>query len=326
MAPCPTSITCLSSHWSHWWRAAFCSSRLAFAFALALLAGCGSLPQPFAGNPGATARRLAQPPPARLAVPAPTNALLTDAASVAYQKAVVAALQTEEVPAVADIARVGDWRLTATAEVRGDKVVPIFTVEDPDGVAKGSTEAAAMDAAAWAQASPPVLEQVAVASAPAIAALLTRIEASRRMSDPNSLVNRPVRIYVPDVVGAPGDGNRQLARQLRLQMPQTGEIVQDSANGADFTVRGDVKTATGAGGSERIEIRWIISDSQGREAGQIVQLNEVPPGSLDRYWGDAALSVAQQAAGGVRDVIQNQLGTRAKPAAAAAEPGPNAGK
>jgi len=285
---------------------------------LVLLAGCGSLPQPFAGHPGAMARRLAQPPPARLAVPPPTNALLTDEASLAYQKAVVAALQNEEVPAVADVARVGDWRLTATAELRGDTVVPVFTVEDPDGQAKGSTDGAPMAAAQWAQASPATLDQVAAGGAPAIAALLTRIEATRRFSDPSSLVNRPVRVFVPDVIGAPGDGNRQLARNLRQQMPREGEVVQDTPNGADFTVQGDVKTAAGAAGTERIEIRWIVSDAQGREAGQIVQLNEVPPGSLDRYWGDAAVSVAQQAAGGVRDVIQNQLGTRAKPAPPAA--------
>jgi hypothetical protein len=289
---------------------------------LALLAGCGTLPQPFAGHPGAVAQRLALPPAARLDVPPPIGALLTDAGAATYQNALVAALQTEDLPAVADIARVGDWRLVATAEVRGDKVVPVFTVADPAGTAKGSTETAPVDAALWAEGRPTTLAQAATAASPAIAALLTRIEAERRMSDPTSLVNRPARLFVPDVTGAPGDGNRQLARNLRQEMPQIGEVVQDTAAGADYTVQGQVRTAPGAAGTERIEIQWIVSDAQGREAGRIVQLNEVAPGSLDRYWGDTALEVAREAATGVRSVIQNQVGPRA---ATGAKPAPASG-
>jgi len=286
---------------------------------LTLLAGCGSLPRPFAGHPGAAALRLAQPPPARLAVPVPSGALLTDDASVAYDRALVAALQDQEVPAVADIVRKGDWRLLASAELRGDKVVPTFIVQDPAGAAQGSTEAAPQDAAQWSDGGAATLQSAAAAAAPAIAALLTRIEATRRQSDPNSLLNRPARVLVHEVVGAPGDGNHQLARNLRLQLPQVGEDVRDTAAGADFVVQGDVTTATGSGATERIEIRWIVSDMQGHELGQVVQLNEVAAGSLDRYWGDTALAVAQEAAGGIRDVILNQLGARtaAKPGAAA---------
>lgn len=285
------------------------------------LAGCGDLPRPFAGHPGLIAERLAQPPPARLDVPLPTNALLTDAADAAYQAAMVAALQDQELPAVADVARSGDWQLVASADVRGDKVVPVFTVQDPAGAAKGSIEAAPVDAALWAGGTTTALQSAAASSAPAIAALLTRIEAARRQSDPNSLLNRPARVLVPDVTGAPGDGNRQLARNLRQQLPSFGEQVIAAPPGADFTVQGQVTTGTGSGGSERVEIQWIISDSQGREAGRIVQLNEVTPGSLDRYWGDVAMVVAQEAAGGVRDVINNQLDLKAAaPAKPASDP------
>lgn len=296
-----------------------CSARAWLALILlALLAGCGPLPQPFAGHPGTLAQRLTQPPPARLDVPPPSAALLTGTGVAAYQAAVVAALQAEEIPAVADVARVGDWRLVATAETRGNTIVPVFIVADPVGAAKGRTEGAPIDAALWMQGQPAILARAASAAAPGIGALLTRIEAERQLSDPNSLVNRPARVFVPDVTGAPGDGNRQLARNLRRQLPQVGETVQDTAAGADFTVQGEVRTAVGAGGAQRIEIQWIVTDAQGREAGRIAQLNEVTPGSLDRYWGDTALAVAQEAAGGVRDVIQNQLGAKAKPSPAAA--------
>ena len=293
---------------------------LPFIF-IALLAGCGDLPRPFEGHPGAMAERLAQPPPARLAVPVPTNALLTDAASATYQTALVTALQDAEVPAVADAARPGDWKLTISADMRGNMVVPKFTVEGPDGKRKGSAEAAPVDAGQWADGSKPILQQDAAAAAPTVTDLLTRIEAQMRMSDPNSLLNRPARVAVPDVTGAPGDGNFQLARQLRMQLSQLGEAVQNSTQNADYTVQGAVTAAPAAGGAERIEIAWTVTDAKGREAGRIVQLNDVTRGSLDRYWGDTALIVAQQAAGGVRQVILNQLGVKtsatAGPAAAA---------
>src|ERR1700675_4935688 len=102
MPACPTSSISSPSRWSPWWRAVCCSSGRWIALGLlALLAGCGDLPRPFAGYPGATALRLAQPPPARLAVPVPTNALLGDEVSAAYDKTLVAALQDQDVPAVA---------------------------------------------------------------------------------------------------------------------------------------------------------------------------------------------------------------------------------
>ena len=45
---------------------------------LSMLTACGDLPEPFLGNPGATARRLAQPLTPLLAVPPGTDTLLPD--------------------------------------------------------------------------------------------------------------------------------------------------------------------------------------------------------------------------------------------------------
>ena len=48
---------------------------------LSMLTACGDLPEPFLGNPGATARRLAQPLTPLLAVPPGTDTLLPDRAN-----------------------------------------------------------------------------------------------------------------------------------------------------------------------------------------------------------------------------------------------------
>ena len=69
------------------------------------------------------------------------------------------------------------------------------------------------------------------AAAPNIASLLTRIEAARRQSDPNSLLNRPARVYLVRVSGAPGDGNDSLTVQMRQKLPGQGTVGQDPTQG-----------------------------------------------------------------------------------------------
>ncbi|MBO0712056.1 MAG: hypothetical protein J2P47_12345 [Acetobacteraceae bacterium] len=276
-----------------------------------LLASCGDLPRPFQGAPGATAMRLAEPPPPRLVVPPPGDALLPDAASHELAADVAAGLQEQEVPAIAEAPRKGDWQLLVTARERGGAIVPLYTVQNPKGEAQGNAEGRPVPLKAWAAAEPATLKSAATTAAPDIAALLTRIEAARQEADPNSLINRPARVRVAEVEGAPGDGNVTLTKQMREKLAKLGPIVQDTAMGADFSVQGHVRMVPEAGGLERVEIQWILTSASGDERGRIVQLNEVPAGSLNGYWGDVAVVVAQEAAGGVKDALMTQTGRRA---------------
>lgn len=277
---------------------------------LLLLAGCGALPQPFFGNPGSDGARLAQPPASRLAIPSPAQSLLPDDAAGEWARATADALLQAEVPAsAAPSPRGRDWTLVLSAELRGNDVVPSYEVRNPKGEPQGVSEGQPIPARAWAQADPATLKAAAAQAAPGISTLLNRIEAARRQSDPNSLLNRPARIYLAGVVGAPGDGNRSLPAQMRTRLADVGLVVQDTPNNADFKLEGDVQTAKGANGTVRIELQWIVSDAKG-ERGRIVQINEVPPRTLEPYWGDVAAVVATEAAGGVRDVVGNAAGTR----------------
>ena len=272
---------------------------------LLALASCGDLPQPFLGRPGANATRLAQPPPSRLAVPPPSESLLPDSGSNAWAQAMADALLAEEVPAVRIAPRRGDWVLLLSAEMRGNTVVPTYTVQNPLGKPQGTAQGAPVPVRAWASGDPAVLKQAAAQAAPGVVALLSGIEAARRQSDPTSLQNRPARVYFTGVSGAPGDGNRSLPAQMRVKLTDLGIVVQDTAANADFKLRGDVETHPGAKGTVRVEVQWIINDPNGDERGRILQMNEVPRGTLDSFWGDVAVVVANEASGGVRDVITN---------------------
>src|SRR5947209_7727606 len=105
--------------------------------------------------------RLAKPPPARLAIPAPTQALLTDEASQEFALAMADDLQAQEVPAVAKRVTPGDWQLVMTAEQRNGTVVPVYTVQNPSGVMQGKAEGKPIPLAEWATAAPDTLKQTA---------------------------------------------------------------------------------------------------------------------------------------------------------------------
>ena len=241
--------------------------RLILCLLLLFLTRCGELPEPFLGNPGAAGRILAQPPTPRLAVPSPTDALLPDAANGALAESLAKALQAQEVPAVPGAADKYEWQLVTTAKLQGPVVVPQFTVLNPQGKARGTAQGAPVPAAAWSAAAPATLQRSAAEAAPKIALLLTNIETAREQADPNSLYNRPARVMVADVTGAPGDGDLSLTDQMRLRLAALGPLVQTAPADADFLVDGHVRVVPVGHRKERVEIQWIVKGPKGDERG-----------------------------------------------------------
>jgi hypothetical protein len=281
--------------------------RLALLFCL-ILSACGDLPEPFRGNPGATARRLAQPLTPLLAVPPGSDTLLPDAANQALAVQIATALQATEVPAMVRAPQSTDWRLITRAKQDGAVVKPSFSVQDPQGKERGNAEGEPIPMEIWADASPALLQQVAGEAAPRIGAVLTSIRIASDKADPGSLYNRAARVLVADVIGAPGDGNQALTQQMRARLAVLGPVVLTTPAGADFMVQGQVAVEPQPRRQERVEIQWIVKTASGDERGRVVQLNEIPAGTLNRYWGDVAVVVASEASNGINDVILRQSG------------------
>ncbi|MEA2744999.1 MAG: hypothetical protein QOG25_3370 [Acetobacteraceae bacterium] len=281
--------------------------RLALILCFALSA-CGDLPEPFLGNPGATARRLAQPMTPLLAVPPGADTLLPDAANQELANQIATALQATEVPALVRAPEKTDWRLITHAEHSGDDVRPLFSIQDPQGKEQGVAEGEKVPLQLWANADPAMMKQLAAEAAPRIGAVLTSIQLARDKSDPGSLYNRPAKVMVADVTGAPGDGNISLTRQMRARLAVLGPVVLTTPAGADFIVQGEVKVVPLPKRQERVEIQWIVKAGSGDERGRVVQLNELPAGTLGHYWGDIAVVVATEASNGVNNVIKRQSG------------------
>lgn len=296
--------------------------RLLLPFAAALLlAACGDLPEPFIGNPGANARRLAVPEtPPMLAVPPPANALLGAQAKQDYADLLALNLQNEEVPTLARKPERTDWRLTVSAQRQGDLVVPHYTILDPTGHEEGTVDGAALPASGWAAGAPSTLGPAAQDAAPKILALMMSIRRTRDRANPNSLVNRAAKLFVPVVTGAPGDGDTALTKMIRADLADFGPIVQLTPEGADFIVTGTVTVSPLPKGQQQVEIAWTVTWPNGKVVGKVSQLNSVPAGTLDAYWGDVAAAVAQEASGGINAVVERFIDGDRTPAAGGAVP------
>lgn len=275
---------------------------------LLLLAGCGSdLGQPFRGRPGRNAAWLAIPLAVRFAVPPPPQALLAEPDARRLAQAVTEGLQARDVPAVAlDTPLPLDWRVDITAENLGATVRPRFTLRNADGVSQGVLDGAPVPLRSWAEPTPTMLAGVAAQAVPGITQLLLSVQAARASATPGAIQAGPPRIRFLPVTGATGDGAQVLAARMREFMSNLGFVVQDAAAGAEYGLTAVVRLeASPNPGQQVVDLQWVVTRRDGTELGRVVQVEEVPRGRLDRFWGDIAYVAAEQASGGVQTIIRN---------------------
>ena len=209
----------------------------------------------------------------------------------------------------------GDWSLVLTAELQDGAVVPTYTVMDPSHHPMGASQGPPVPARDWAAGQPATLKAAADAEVPESDRPAERHRGPAGDERSAQPAEPPPGDLLQGCDRRPGDGNFSLTRQMTAKLPNLGDVVQDNAKGADFTVEGQVKTAPGAGNTTRVEIQWIVTDAKGQENGRVVQLNEVPPHTLDQFWGEVAVVVANEASSGVHEVVTNATGRGKKPEA-----------
>jgi hypothetical protein len=281
------------------------TKRSAF-FPLALtLTACGTLPEPFYGDPGKVGAILAVPPAPVLIIPPPTDALLADDSAKLYTADLAAALAADDVPSIARPAKKTDWRITTTANLSGAQVTPRYTLTGPDGKTYGQIFGAPIDAAAWSNGTPSALTSQAATDAQPLVKILETANAEIQGSNPNSLENRPPRVYIAGVTGAPGDGNASLALDLSRDLPPLSDEITTTKSNADFTINAIVITKPDSNKQILVQLNWLVYDANNRKIGQVTQLHDVNPPDITPYWGDTAAAAAAEAAAGIHTVINN---------------------
>ncbi len=117
-----------------------------------------------------------------------------------------------------------------------------------------------------------------------------------------------VAAVVPQVTGAPGDGNAMLAAALQRELSRQGIALVDNP-GSSYRVEGKVVMGQTADGKQPIQIDWRVKDPQGKALGTVSQKNEIPPGSLDGSWGKVADAAAAAAAQGILKLLPQAKST-----------------
>lgn len=261
---------------------------------------------PFERTPGnGPPEALVRPPPARIVVPPSTTLGLPEADARRFAATLAEALQAQELPVTAAEVAKPDYRLLVASESDAGQIRLTYTLVDEAGASIGAAGGPRpLPAAAWARADEATFRAAATEAAPGIAQMLARADAAARRIEPGALVTRLPTVRMTGVTGAPGDGNRSLDRAIRSALAKEGVLVQEGAAEGEFALSGRVDVTALPRRQQRVEITWIVARADGTELGKVSQLNEIPAGTLDGLWADVALVVAEQAAGGVAEVIR----------------------
>jgi len=246
------------------------------------LQACGPLPRPFKDK---TSNDLAHPRDGVGVVVAPiaggTPEFRND-----LPDAVVKALHSINVPASVNGDLDNAYLLEGRAFLHQGRVKVFWLLTNEEGVlvARRMVESDA-DRRAWEDARPKLLREIAGKTAFEIASRLKPMDAVAVQPE------RPLRIGLRDVAGAPGDGNVSLARAYREVFRQVQVPMVDDPAYADVLLTVTVKVEALTDRVDSVELLWELSAPDGEVYGTIRQQNNVPRGFLRSKWGRAAYDV-----------------------------------
>lgn len=112
-------------------------------------------------------------------------------------------------------------------------------------------------------------------------------------------------VAVPDLSGAPGDGNTSLAAAMKRHLKARGvRLAEGKPADGTYTIRGTVELGEATEGQQPITIRWLVLDPKGKPLkNAVVQRNKIREGSLDGAWGNVADLAAAEAAKAVAKIL-----------------------
>ncbi len=113
-----------------------------------------------------------------------------------------------------------------------------------------------------------------------------------------------ILVVVPEVTGAPGDGNTALPTAMQRELQSRGLKLVESKRPNAYTVRGTVELGNAENGKQPITIRWLVLGPDGKPLkNAVVQRNQIEEGSLDGSWGRVAEIAAGEAAKAVAEIL-----------------------
>lgn len=261
--------------------------------ACALVAACGNLPRPFQPDEKGESNRLLILPDRGGVIVLPV-AGLPEPIAVGLAERMADALRRENIPATTGEGNRASYQLEGETTIDADGVpVASFELRDPRSTLVKSHRVK-LDRSVQGGAG---LDLAAIArdAAPVLAAAL----------QPEAVSPPPPRLAlrIGEVTGAPGDGGVALARSLGYALRRTGIKVAQTGDADSAVVHGAVTIVPRGPKLRSVAILWTVLAPDGTELGQVRQENDVTQDFIDRAWPEMASAVAEGAAEGLADLI-----------------------
>ena len=266
-----------------------------------LLAACQPLPHPFQPEH--------KPLPATS--PGPRTALVVDPLSGEPEEAtrqladmLASDLRDRGIAAMTESTAANRYRLQGAIQAQrleGDRLYLElqWKVRDPEGREAGTiAQQHVVPADRWWVADREILSALAADAASKIDGMLG---GAVEILSPYS-----VKLLIVPVEGAPGDGRVSLTDALKASLLRRDLQLASSEQDGAFVVRGFVRVGQKGRDKERVDVAWILYDSQGREVGKVRLGDNLPKGRLDRRWGEVATLVAEGSADGILQLLEKK--------------------
>ncbi len=275
----------------------------AICLGLAALAACQPLPRPFAPPPhDRNSALLEQSDHGGIVVLAVAG--IPDALSHTIAASMAKALRKLEIPAATGGGNsrsrfLQGWATTERIAGGRIRITLDWDLFDRGGRVIGSQPVRREVAAwRWEGGDRALLDELATAAAGVIASLV------QEPAEAGAAATERPALHVGAVGGAPGDGGRALRTAMRRALRGAGYRISDAPKAGGMIVTGQVNLTAANRNREMVEIVWQVRSADGGALGKLTQRNAVQKGSLDGSWGRIAQVIADNAVGGLGDLLR----------------------
>ncbi len=112
-----------------------------------------------------------------------------------------------------------------------------------------------------------------------------------------------ISLHVWPVDGAPDKAAAPLRRAMEVALRKRNFRITDSLESARLVIAGAIEFGPENVEPRPIRITWSVLDTAGKELGKLTQENTIPRQELEKRWKTLAVVIADNAAGGVSDLV-----------------------